>query len=111
MEESISINSKVKSDGWRGFSRIKQVVNSHKSIIVQPKEASKVLPWVHTMISNTKRNLLGIYHNTKDIYLQGYLNEFCYKVNRRYFKENLFERLLIAAVEYTWYGKLVYKNG
>ncbi|MDR1091964.1 MAG: IS1595 family transposase, partial [Prevotella sp.] len=28
------------------------------------------------------------------------LNEFCYKFNRRYFAENLFDRLLIAAVSY-----------
>ena len=27
-----------------------------------------------------------------------YLNEFCYKVNRRYFGEELFDRLLIACV-------------
>ena len=111
VSESISSTSKVKSDGWRGFSKIKNLVNNHQYLIIPPKEASKVLPWVHTMISNTKRNLLGIYHNTKNIYLQNYLNEFCYKVNRRYFKQDIFERLMEAAVEDTWYGKLVYKNG
>ncbi|MDR0754790.1 MAG: IS1595 family transposase, partial [Prevotellaceae bacterium] len=36
----------------------------------------------------------------KPEYLQNYLHEFCYKFNRRYFGEQLFDRLLIAAVSY-----------
>jgi hypothetical protein len=31
-------------------------------------------------------------------YLQKYLDEFAYKLNRRYFGEKLFDRLIIAAV-------------
>jgi hypothetical protein len=44
--------------------------------------------------------LLDIYHDIKPEYLQNYLNEFCYKFNRRYFGENLFDRLMIASVTY-----------
>jgi hypothetical protein len=32
-------------------------------------------------------------------YLQAYLNEFCYKLNRRYFGEKLFDRLIIATIK------------
>ncbi|MBK5261321.1 MAG: IS1595 family transposase, partial [Peptostreptococcaceae bacterium] len=28
---------------------------------------------------------------------QGYLDEFCYKFNRRYFGERIFDRLLLAS--------------
>ncbi|HIP36061.1 MAG TPA: IS1595 family transposase, partial [Crocinitomix sp.] len=42
--------------------------------------------WVHIAISNAKRTLLGIYHKIKGKYLQLYLDEFCYKLNRRYFR-------------------------
>lgn len=101
----------VKSDGWRGFNKIKEISSQHIRKIVPPAEASKVLPWVHTMISNAKRNFLGINHKIKDVYLQNYLNEFCYKTNRRYFGDNLFERLAIASMEDTWYGKNRYVNG
>lgn len=52
------------------------------------------------VISNDKRMLLDIYHNIRPEYLQNYLNEFCYKFNRRYFGENLFDRLLIICVSY-----------
>jgi hypothetical protein len=99
----------VKTDGWRGFKKLNEIVSKHKSQVVPPQESSKVLPWVHTMIANTKRNLLGIHHNIKDIYLQNYLDEFCYKTNRRYFGENLFDRLMVASVDNTCYGKFSYE--
>jgi len=115
MNETFSTHAKsdvtVKSDGWRGFNKIKEVSAKHIKKIVPPKEASKVLPWVHTMISNAKRTLLGINHQTKDEYLQNYLNEFCYKTNRRYFGVKLFDRLMVAAVADTWYGKFRYNYG
>ncbi len=56
---------------------------------------------VHTVISNAKRNLLGIHHMIGEDYLQNYLNEFCYKFNRKYFGEQLFYRLLIACASYS----------
>ncbi|MCB9017831.1 MAG: IS1595 family transposase [Prevotellaceae bacterium] len=54
----------------------------------------------HIAISNAKTRLAGIYHGIKPEYLQEYLNEFCYKFNRRYFGERQFDRLLSAAVGY-----------
>ena len=108
---STSSSSVIKSDGWRGFSKIKEISSKHIRKIAPPKEASKVLPWVHTMISNAKRNFLGVNHKIKDVYLQNYLDEFCYKTNRRYFGKDLFERLMVAAVEDTWYGKVRYDCG
>ncbi|MDR2763597.1 MAG: IS1595 family transposase, partial [Tannerella sp.] len=41
-----------------------------------------------------------VFHDIKPEYLQNYLNEFCYKFNRRYFGEWQFERLLVASVTY-----------
>ncbi|MEM7373078.1 MAG: transposase, partial [Bacteroidota bacterium] len=68
-----------------------------------------LLPWVHIMISNAKRWIDGIFHHVNQKYFQNYLNEFCYKQNRRYFNERLFDRLLIAAA--TLYWKPVYSAG
>ena len=50
---------------------------------------------------NAKRLLLDVHHRIDDDFLQNYLNEFCYKFNRRYF-ENQFDRLMVAAVSYQW---------
>jgi hypothetical protein len=68
------------------------------------KDAEKKLPWVHTAISNLKAELLGNYNNVKDNYQQCYLNEYCYKVNRPYFGEQLFERVRLAAIKQPWCG-------
>jgi len=55
----------------------------------------ETLKWVHIAISNAKRNFVGNYHKIKKN-LQLYLNEFVYKLNRRYFGERIFDRLVIA---------------
>ncbi len=46
------------------------------------KSTKTTLKWVHIIIANAKRTLLGIYHKIKGKYLQLYLDEFTYKLNR-----------------------------
>jgi hypothetical protein len=58
----------------------------------------ETLKWVHITIGNAKRNLLGNYHKIKRKHLQLYLDEFVYKLNRRYFGERIFDRLIIANI-------------
>jgi hypothetical protein len=55
-----------------------------------PKDAENILPRFHTMISKLKRTLIAIHYMTSTKCIQNYLDEFCYKVNRRYFEEKLF---------------------
>jgi len=102
-KKHISPSAELFTDGFKSYSKLKNYVKKHVAQKVPPKEAEKLLPWVHTTIANLKRELLGIHHNIKDDYLQNYLNEFCYKVNRRYFEGQLFDRMMIAAVERPWY--------
>lgn len=52
------------------------------------------LPWVHIVISNLKRFILGTYHGVSGRYLQEYINEFCYRFNRRRWEKQLPLRLL-----------------
>jgi transposase-like protein len=102
VEQNIQKSSLIKSDNYKGYNNIKELVWCHQPETVKPKEAAKVLPWVHTMISNAKRNLLGIHHMISKKYYQDYLDEFCYKVNRRYMGDLLFERLLFACASYNY---------
>jgi transposase-like protein len=91
LEDNVSDESTVDSDHSTSYVKLKNIVKEHRG---------KVLPWVHIAISNAKRQLLDIYHQINPEYLQSYLNEFCYKFNRRYFGESLFDRLMIVAVTY-----------
>ena len=90
----------VLSDAYTGYNKLEEVIKEHRIVNTsQIKEVHKVLPWVHSAIGNAKKILQGIHHLNHRDYLQSYLNEYCYKYNRRYFGENLFERLLIACIE------------
>ena len=103
-KDHFSPSAELHTDGLKPYSKLKSYVKKHVAKKIPPKEAEKLLPWVYTTIANLKRGLLGRHHNVRDDYLQNYLNEFCYKVNRRYFEDQLFDRMMIAAVEQPWYG-------
>jgi hypothetical protein len=97
---AIDKDSVITTDASKSHSNFKDLFKEHNSQVVAPKEIEKVLPWVHTVISNSKSLLTDTYHGVKKELLQGYLNEFCYKFNRRYFGEALFDRLLLISTTY-----------
>lgn len=101
IESAIMPGSDTLSDNYSSYSKITDKVN-HTKMNVNKENTQKILPWVHTTISNAKRLLLDIFHRIDGDFLNNYLNEFCYKFNRRYFKENLFDRLIVASVNHTW---------
>lgn len=103
-KKMIQKSAAVVTDGRRCYKGLKDICAAHEEIIVKDKkEVSKVFPWVHTAISNAKKKLLGLHHQVKDDYMQNYLNEFCYKFNRRHFGQKLFDRLLVATLSNAWY--------
>jgi hypothetical protein len=103
VSQSINRESTVYIDNWRGYNKITDVVNSHVQKTVKPKESMKILPWVHTVISNSKKMFLGIHHSVNQKYLQNYLNEFCYKLNRRNFEyRDSFDGLLLIGGTMKW---------
>ena len=101
VKEHVECTADLTTDDSTSYTKLKQYVHSHTATVIAPEQISKLLPWVHTAISNAKRQLLGVYYKIKPEYLQYYLNQFCYKFNRRYFAEKQFDRLIIAAVSYT----------
>ena len=100
VEENISCESVIDSDDSTSYVELKNVVKTHSPQVIAKEDVGKILPWVHIAISNAKRQFLNIYHQMESLHLQNYLNEFCYKFNRRYFGENLFDRLMLASVSY-----------
>lgn len=103
VRKAISPSSIVISDGYRGYSGLSEVVAEHNAMVVPQKEAHIKLPWVHAVIANSKREFLGIHHSIGKDFLQNYLNEFTYKLNRRTFQSDLFDRMIVAGAHDTWY--------
>ena len=100
VKDLASKNTELDTDGSNSYVDLKDFVKAHHSEVIPKEKIGENLPWVHIAISNAKRQLLNSYHNVKPEYLQNYLDEFCYKFNRRYFAEFMFNRLLVASVTY-----------
>ena len=99
IEKAIEPQSSATTDGANNYNDLKQNLAEHKKRVAEV--TSKILPWVHIAISNAKRLLLDIHHSIGNDYLQSYLDEFCYKFNRRYF-DSVFDRVVIASVSCKW---------
>ena len=76
---SLDEQSIVFTDKSTSYVDISDFVELH----IIEKSDIETLKRVHVTISNAKRNLLGNFHKIKRKYLQLYLNEFFYKLNRR----------------------------
>lgn len=94
----ISDDATLVTDDSTSYVDLANIVAQHQAQVIPKEKTGEVLPWVHLAIGNAKRMLLDIHHNIKPEFLQSYLNEFCYKFNRRYFGEAMFERLLLISV-------------
>lgn len=99
VSENFDQKSIVFSDKSTSYVNISDYVETHITVKSDTNSTKTTLKWVHIAISNAKRTLLGIYHKIKGKYLQQYLDEFCYKLNRRYFGEKLFNRLVLAVAK------------
>jgi len=75
-----------------------QETQQHEKRVTPPEEASKWLPMVHIIISNMKSFVNGTFHGVSFKYLQEYLDEFCYRFNRRFWEPELPLRLLNACL-------------
>jgi len=106
VDKSIDEQSSATTDGANNCNDLNETLVNHDAVVVEIiSETGKVLPWVHIAISNAKRFLLDIHYSIGSDYLHSYLDEFCYKFNRRYF-DSVFQKVIIAAVSCTWENKL-----
>jgi hypothetical protein len=90
----------VFSDKSTSYLNFEDYVDIHITERSSERTTKETLKWVHIAIGNAKRDLQK-FHKIKRKYLQLYLNEFIYKLNRRYFGDRIFDRLIIAAITTT----------
>ena len=87
-------------DNLSGHSGVEESVSGSDRQTIPGKDAPKKLPWVHVAIANAKSLFRDMYHGIKEDFLQYYLDEFCYKFNRMYFGDRMFDRIVLAATTY-----------
>ncbi len=97
---AISTLASILTANFSAYCRLKDQFAHHETVEASGEQKRVLLPWVHTAISKTKRTLLGIFYGISEKYTQGYLDEFCYKFNRRYLGVNKLEVLMIDAINH-----------
>lgn len=108
-DKHIVAGSDINSDAYRSYNALAKEGFNHESKKFNPKENPDHLKWLHTIVSNAKAFIAGTFHGIDEKHLQAYLNEFCYRFNRRRFKANLFNRLLSCCTSFSpiTYSELV----
>ncbi|MCF2938290.1 transposase [Paenibacillus alkaliterrae] len=93
VKKNIEVNSTLIADGHRTILTLidNYTIEAKK---FNAKEDPEHLKWVQTLISNLKSFVHGIFHGLDSRHLQSYLDEFCYRFNRKKFVGEGFNRLL-----------------
>jgi hypothetical protein len=87
----ISKQADIITDEWNGYSPLKKDYPTLQQI---PSNDGKNLPDLHIHIMNLKGWLRGIHHHCSKERLQGYLDEFHFRYNRRNNMDTIFDVLI-----------------
>jgi transposase-like protein len=99
---TIGFGSLVHTDGWNGYTDLAGTGYGHQARnLPTGTDIDDWLPWSHIVLSNFKRWTLDVFHGVSRAHLQAYLDEFCYRLNRRSRRLDLFRRILNRCLLYT----------
>jgi transposase-like protein len=98
-EKYIEKGSKIVTDGFKSY-KSQPLKNDYfvDYDVVPASSPQSKLKWLHTLISNAKAFVLGTFHGLRAQDLQLYLDEFCYRFNRRYIPSLTFDKLINSAI-------------
>ncbi len=104
-EDEIPPKTVIRTDGCSGYDGLTRLGYDHQKIVIlgSGMPANKHLPAVHLVASLVKRILLGTHQDRVDPdHLQEYLDEFCFRSNRRAGTKVglVFHRLIEGAIEH-----------
>ena len=90
-ERYISKDATIKTDEWTGYIPLRK---DYPNLIQISSESGKGFPDLHIHIMNLKSWLRGVHHHCSEEHLQGYLNEYHFRFNRRNSEGVLFNTLI-----------------
>ena len=83
---NVQKTAEVRTDGWTGYDNLHKLSYKHTAVPVRGDQAKtdQHLPMIHIVFGNLDAWLLGTHHGVSPAHLQGYLNEFVVRFNRRF---------------------------
>ena len=93
---AIAENSVIETDALASYRKPLSEKFNHRWQVYDAD--SKMLVWLHTVISNAKAFVQGTFHGLDELHLQRYLDEFCWRFNRRHRTDRIFFDLLRSVV-------------
>lgn len=94
LKNNVMNGSSIRTDGWKGYSKNALIDYKHDMHIQGESKAHQLAPHIHRVFSNLKTWLKGTHHGVEPKYLQGYLDEFVFRFNRRQVPMAAFQTLL-----------------
>ena len=96
---NIQKNAEIRTDGWTGYDNLDKLSYKHTAVPVRGDQtkSDQHLPMIHIVFGNLDAWLLGTHHGVSSAHLQGYLNEFVFRFNRRFWPMVGFDSVLKIA--------------
>jgi len=97
---NVQPGTEVRTDGWTGYDNLEKLGYRHMAVAVQGDQSKtdEHLPLIHIVFGNLDAWLLGTHHGVSPKHLEGYLNEFVFRFNRRFWPLVAFDSVLRIAV-------------
>lgn len=91
IKKYVSADAKIITDEWTGYAPLKK---EYLNLMQTKSESGKNFKDIHIHIMNIKSWLRGIHHHCSKEHMQGYLNEYHYRFNRRNYMGSMFDLLM-----------------
>lgn len=96
-KDYISCQAHVVTDEWKGYLPL---TKDYPRLEQKPSKKGGNFPELHIHIMNIQGWLRGIHHHCSKEHLQGYLDEYHYRYNRRNHMDTIFDNLVSRMVKY-----------
>jgi transposase-like protein len=98
-KDNVSVGVAIVTDGfkaYKGQSLKKDYFHEFENF--DKTDDKSPLKWIHILISNAKAFINGTFHGLERNELQSYLDEFCYRFNRRFIPHLVFDKLIASVL-------------
>jgi len=100
LESTIKSNAKIVTDEYPTYDKLKEKFTNAKQ--VKSMKGENFLE-MHQQIMNLKSALRGIHHKCSDKHLQSYLDQYCFRTNRR----SMVKSIVLNLIQKTTTGKVI----